>query len=125
MGSDAKGAAAEGVGSLPPKARPRKNRVKLLPRITKVEAVIHGVLKLVWNDGYEGVVDLRPVISDGEIFEYLRSAGNFAKVKADEYGHCISWVDEKGREIDFGADRLREKAEDQARLIKTISEIHI
>ena len=99
--------------------------MKILPRILKVEAVIHGVVKLVWNDGYEGIVDLRPVISDGDIFEYLRSPDNFNNVKTDEYGHCIVWLDEKGREIDFGADRLREKAEDQARLIKLVSEIHI
>jgi hypothetical protein len=29
-----------------------------LPRILSVEPVIQGVLKLTWNDGFDGVVDL-------------------------------------------------------------------
>jgi hypothetical protein len=29
--------------------------VKKLPRIVTAEPVIHGVLKIVWNDGYEVV----------------------------------------------------------------------
>ena len=41
--------------------------MKKLPRIVSAEAVIHGVLKIVWNDGYEGVVDLRPVIDRGRL----------------------------------------------------------
>ena len=42
--------------------------MKKLPRIVVAESVIHGVLKVVWNDGYEGVVDLRPTIARGRIF---------------------------------------------------------
>ena len=38
-----------------------------LSRIATAEAVIHGVLKLVFADGYEGVVDLRPMIAQGRI----------------------------------------------------------
>jgi hypothetical protein len=88
----------------------------LLPRIVSVEPVIYGVIKLVWNDGFEGVVDLRPVISDGEVFEYLRNPTNFPKVAVSEYGHSIFWIDDTGYEIDFGADQLREDAAKQAEL---------
>jgi Protein of unknown function (DUF2442) len=85
-------------------------------RIVAAEPVIHGVLKLVWNDGYEGVVDLRPVIARGQIFTYLAAPEHFREVRVGEYGHAIYWVDEDGEEIDFGADSLREKAEKQARM---------
>jgi len=98
---------------------------KTLPRITQAEHVIHGVLKLVWNDGYEGVVDLRPIIDRGLIFTYLQSPENFRKFQLEEFGHSIAWIDTDGREIDFGADSLRRKAEDQAKLHKLVSEMHI
>jgi hypothetical protein len=95
--------------------------MKKLPRIVSVAPVIHGVLKIVWTDGYEGVVDLRPTIARGRIFTYLQAPRNFKKVKKDEYGHSISWINEEGEEIDFGADTLRAKAENQARLNEVAS----
>jgi hypothetical protein len=95
---------------------------KRLPRIKSVSPVIYGVVKLEWTDGYEGVVDLRPVIADGEVFEYLRrDPRNFDKVAVSEYGPSIFWTDEAGYEIDFGADRLREKAERQTELHRLIA----
>ena len=85
--------------------------------------MIHGVLKLTWNDGYEGIVDLRPVISRGQIFVYLQSPENFKKVKLEEYGHSIGWINASGEEIDFGSDNLRRKAENLARLHMIIAEM--
>ena len=38
-------------------------------RMKSVEPVLHGVVKIVWLDGYEAIVDLRPVIASGGIFE--------------------------------------------------------
>jgi uncharacterized protein DUF2442 len=93
----------------------------MLPRIVSAEPVIHGVLKLVWNDGYEGVVDLRPTIARGKIFTYLQKPKNFQKVRVSDYGHSIEWINEQGQEIDFGADSLRMKAENQARLNEVAS----
>jgi len=95
--------------------------MKKLPRIVLAEPVIHGVLKIVWNDGYEGVVDLRPTIARGRIFSYLQKPKNFQKVRVSEYGHSIEWINENGEEIDFGADTLRLKAENQARLNEVAS----
>ena len=90
-------------------------------RITGAEAVLPGVLKLTWNDGYEGVVDLRGVIADGEIFEHIRDPENFKKVRVEGYGHSIYWGEEGNEEVDFGCDRLREMAEEQAALLARAS----
>jgi hypothetical protein len=90
--------------------------VSEIARIVSAEPVIHGVLKIVWNDGYEGVVDLRPVIARGKIFTYLASPDHFRDVRVGEYGHSIYWVNDEGNEIDFGTDSLRETAEKQAEM---------
>jgi hypothetical protein len=95
--------------------------MKKLPRIVSATPVIHGVLKIVWNDGYEGVVDLRPTIARGRIFTYLQSPKNFGKLRVSEYGHSIEWMNEKREEIDFSSDTLRSKAENQARLNEVAS----
>ena len=92
--------------------------MKKLPRIVAAEPVIHGVLKLVFTDGYEGVVDLRPIIARGRIFTWLQKPRNFQKVQLEEFGHHVFWIDDKGQEIDFGADALRRDAEKQAELHK-------
>ncbi|HEY7296445.1 MAG TPA: DUF2442 domain-containing protein [Xanthobacteraceae bacterium] len=89
---------------------------ELLPRIVSVSPVIHGVLKIVWTDGYEGVVDLRPVLGRGKIFAWLQTSSNFEAVKVGEYGHFIYWTNDKGYQIDLSADSLRERAEKQAEL---------
>ncbi len=95
--------------------------MKKLPRIAAAEPVIHGVLKLVFTDGYEGVVDLRPIIAQGRVFKWLQRPKNFSKVQLEEYGHHVFWIDDKGREIDLGADGLRRDAEKQAELHKLIA----
>jgi hypothetical protein len=95
--------------------------MKKLPRIAAAEPVIYGVLKLVFTDGYEGVVDLRPIIAQGRVFKWLQKPKNFSKVQLEEYGHHVYWVDDKGREIDLGADGLRRDAEKQAELHKLIA----
>jgi hypothetical protein len=87
-----------------------------IPRIVSAEPVIHGVLKIEWNDGYVGIVDLRPVMSRGKIFTYLENPENFRGFRIGEYGHAIVWTNEKGEEIDLGADSLRQRAEKQAEL---------
>jgi hypothetical protein len=94
-----------------------ENHVNDILRICAAQPVMHGVLKLVWNDGYEGVVDLRGVISEGEIFAHIRDPENFKKVRIEQHGHSIYWGEEGDEEVDFGSDRLREIAEEQAALL--------
>jgi hypothetical protein len=82
--------------------------------IVSAEPVIHGVVKIVWDDNYEGVVDLRPIIARGKIFTCLQDAGYFNTVRVASYGHSIYWGEEDNEAVDFGCDRLREIAEEQA-----------
>ena len=92
-----------------------------LLRITTAEAVVPGVLKVVWNDGYEGIVDLRGKIAEGALFEHIRDPENFKKVRVECYGHSIYWGEEGDEQVDFSCDRLREIAEEQAALLARVS----
>jgi hypothetical protein len=87
-----------------------------IARIVSAEPVLHGVLKIEWDDHYAGVVDLRPVIARGKVFAYLQNPENFQKVQVGEHGHAIFWKNDQGEEIDFGSDSLRSRAEKQAAL---------
>lgn len=89
-----------------------------LPRLCSAEPVIHGVLKLVFADGFEGVVDLRPLLSQGKIFTWLQRPENFRSLQVDEFGHSISWTNEEGYEIDLGADSLKRDCVRQAEIHK-------
>ena len=90
-------------------------------RIIAAEAVLPGVLKIVWDDGYEGIVDLRGKIAEGSIFQHIRDPENFKKVRVEGYGHSVYWGEEGNEEVDFGCDRLREIAEEQAALLARVS----
>ncbi|MGH6836067.1 MAG: hypothetical protein ACREC9_11060 [Methylocella sp.] len=90
--------------------------------MTSVEPILHGVVKITWLDGYEAVVDLRPVIADGDAFAFLRGQPErFSAVKLAEFGHAIYWLDNDGDEIDFGSDSLRRPAERQAEILRYAS----
>ncbi|HUZ91660.1 MAG TPA: DUF2442 domain-containing protein [Methylocella sp.] len=91
-------------------------------RMTSVEPILYGVVKITWLDGYEAVVDLRPVIAEGDVFAFLRgSPERFSAVKLAEFGHAICWLDNDGDEIDFGSDSLRRRAERQAEILHLAS----
>lgn len=91
-------------------------------RMESVEPIIYGVVKIVWTDGFAGVVDLRPLISSGEMFAFLRETPErFNDLKLEEYGHKIYWIDDDGDEIDFGSTSLRKRAERQAELLRLAS----
>ncbi len=91
-------------------------------RMKAVEPILYGVLKITWQDGYEAIVDLRPVIAEGEVFEFLRkSPARFNDVKLEDYGQSIFWLDDDGDEIDFGSDSLRRRAIRQAELLRLAS----
>lgn len=95
--------------------------MKRLPRIASAEPVIPGVLKFVFLDGYEGVVDLRPLIAAGRVFAWLQRSDNFAAIRLDEHGHSVSWTDSDGYEIDLSADSLRRDCERQAEIHKLMA----
>jgi hypothetical protein len=86
------------------------------------EPVIFGVVKIVWKDGFAGIVDLRPLLAKGEMFEFLRvSPDRFDTLRLEEHGHKIFWLDDQGDEIDFGSESLRHRAERQAGLLHLAS----
>jgi hypothetical protein len=87
--------------------------MKKLPCIVEAQAVIHGVLRVKFDDGYEGVVDLRPLIAKGKVFAWLSTPEHFAEVRIDEFGHSVSWLAHDGYIIDLSADSLRRDAERQ------------
>jgi hypothetical protein len=74
-----------------------------------------------FTDGYEGVVDLRPLVSQGRVFKWLQKPKNFSKVQLEEYGHHVFWADDKDREIDLGADGHRRDAQKQTELHKLMA----
>jgi hypothetical protein len=90
--------------------------MRTFPRIVSSEPVIHGVIKLVFTDGYEDIVDLRPVIAKGDTLTWLRKPENFQRLRLEQNGHRIFWIDDNGQELDFGADLLRQLAEKQTAL---------
>jgi hypothetical protein len=91
-------------------------------RMRAVEPVLFGVVKIVWLDGFEAIVDLRPVIAVGDLFAFLRDApGRFDAVALDEFGHAIVWIDDEGDEVDFGSDALRRRAVRQAEILRLAS----
>ena len=90
-------------------------------RMQSVEPVLFGVVKIVWLDGFEAIVDLRPVIAS-DLFAFLRDAPErFGAVTLDEFGHSIRWTDDEGDEVDFGSDALRRRAERQAEILRLAS----
>ena len=88
--------------------------MKTLPHIVLAEPVIHGVLKVAFDDGFEGVVDLRPLIAKGKVFAWLETPAHFLALQIDEHGHSLSWTDATGYVIDLSADSLRRDAKRQA-----------
>ncbi len=86
--------------------------------IHSAELVIFGVVKIVWKDGFAGIVDLRPILAQGEMFNFLRvNPVRFDDLKLEEYGHNIFWLDDDNDEIESGSDSLRQRAERQASLL--------
>jgi hypothetical protein len=90
--------------------------MKKLPCIVEAQPVIHGVLKVAFDDGYVGVVDLRPLIVKGKVFSWLSAPSHFVAVRVDEFGHSVSWLDDQGYAIDLSADSIRRDAERQAEI---------
>jgi Protein of unknown function (DUF2442) len=82
--------------------------------ISSVQVVARGILKITWDDNYEGFVDLRSIIARGKVFTPLQNPDYFRTVFLQRYGHSIYWGEEDNEEVDFGCDRLREMAEEQA-----------
>ena len=85
--------------------------------IRSAEFVLHGVLKLTFDDGYEGLVDFRPFMAIGKVFTPLREPDVFRRYFVEVSGFSLGWGNPDDPDIDFGADRLWEIAHEQADLL--------
>jgi hypothetical protein len=85
------------------------------PLVVEAEAVILGVIKLVFDGGYEAILDLRPQM-EKEIWKNCSRWKEFATVQVEELGSHIFWKDVAGCPIELPADALRHAAEKQEKL---------
>ena len=91
-------------------------------RMALAEPVLYGVLKIQWADGYAGIVDLRGIFEEGDMFAFMRrTPERFSTVILEDHGHKLFWLDDDGDEIDFGAQSLRDRAERQAEILLVAS----
>ncbi|MGB7433088.1 MAG: DUF2442 domain-containing protein [Ahrensia sp.] len=92
-----------------------------VPRLQSVEPVVDGVLKISWRDGFEGIVDLRPLIARNPHFEVLADVTLFRTVKVDENGHSVYWGEPDSELVDFGSDQARRWCLEQAAILQQAS----
>src|SRR5260370_10632321 len=76
---------AEGAEFLILGGVPRGIKMSNVLHIVSVETVAHGVLKIAWDDQYEGIVDLRAIIARGKIFSCLQDPYHFRTVLVESY----------------------------------------
>ncbi len=70
-------------------------------------------IKLIFEDGKSGVIDLEKYISDGEIFEPVQSVENFKKFTV-EFG-TLTWNESS---IDIAPETLYEKTKGEPVLLE-------
>ena len=84
-----------------------------LYKIVTIEVPRYPVLRLTYDDGFSGEVDFADVLARGGVMTFLADPTVFGRVKLGEDGRSLGWVDSEGNDIDFCADALRFKAEEQ------------
>lgn len=83
-------------------------------RIVSVEVPHFPVLRVKFQDGIEGDLDLGEEIRTMPMFEELRDEQFFRKVALGDKGRCLGWkLDKIGEEIDLSADGIRTDIETQ------------
>jgi hypothetical protein len=84
------------------------------PLVESVEPVMFGVIKLKFDDGYEGVLDLRPLMGRG-IWSGVKTREDFFAVQIHEIGGHIFWPAGGGL-TELPADGLRRECERQEKV---------
>lgn len=81
-------------------------------RIVQIETPRFPVIRLTFDDGLVGEVDLRQYIDRGPYFAPLSDEVFFRSVTIGMGGRSFGWrLDSIGNEIDFGADSARAEIE--------------
>jgi hypothetical protein len=88
------------------------------PLIVSVEPVMFGVLRVVFDDGYEGVLDLRSVMGQA-IWQNIRTKEDFFELELAPNGGHLSWP--KGRRAtELPAGGVRATCERQESLLRSM-----
>jgi hypothetical protein len=82
-------------------------------RITRVNVPRYPILRVTFDDGFAGEVDFSETIAGGGVMAALRDPAVFARAKIGDGGRSLGWLDAQGEVVDFCADGLRFKAEEQ------------
>jgi hypothetical protein len=82
-------------------------------RITRVDLPRCPILRLTFDDGFAGEVDFSETIAAGGVMTLSRDPAIFACAKIGDGGRSLGWVDAQGDDVDFCADALRFKVEEQ------------
>jgi len=88
------------------------------PLIATVEPVMFGVLRVVFDDGYEGILDLRSGMGRG-IWQNIRTKEDFFEVELEQFGSHLSWP-KGGGVTELPADGVRATCERQESLLKSM-----
>src|SRR5438105_2294692 len=84
-----------------------------LYKIRHVDVPRYPILRLTFDDGFAGDVDFSETIAGGGVMTLLGDPAVFTRVKIGDGGRSLGWVDTHGEDVDFCADALRFKAEEQ------------
>ena len=88
------------------------------PLIASVEPVMFGVLRVVFDDGYEGILDLRSAMGRG-IWQNVRTRQDFFEVELEQFGSHLSWPKGDGA-TELPADGVRLTCERQETLLRSM-----
>ena len=90
-------------------------------RIAAVEALDYPTLRITFDDGVAGILDLSDLITDGPVFAPLKDEACFRAVAVGEHGRTFGWnLDIEGQEIDFCSDAARIRIETQ--IVETLAD---
>ena len=85
-----------------------------LHRVASVEALGYPTLRVTFDDGIEGVLDLSESIAERVTFAPLKDEAYFRTIRLSADGRTFGWnLDAVGCEIDFCPDAARIQIETQ------------
>ena len=83
-------------------------------RIASVEPLQYPTLRVTFDDGIAGILDLPDLIPDGAIFAPLKDGAYFRTVAVGDGGRTFGWnLEAVGHESDFCPDATRIRIETQ------------
>ena len=83
-------------------------------RIASVEALRYPTIRVTFDDGLAGILDLSDLIAKGPVFTPLKDEAYFKTVAVEQHGRTFGWnLEEIGHEIDFCPDAARIQIETQ------------